>query len=102
MANQILRSYGIENYSVAMELDNMEAVKSAVSLNLGIGFLPLLGVRKELRTGELSKIRVEHDQLECVLALLHRDKKFFTPAMAEMIQFCRKSLVPSKGAFNLS
>ena len=102
MANEILKSHGIENYSVAMELDNMEAVKSAISLNMGIGFLPLLGVRKELRNGELAKIRVEHDQLECVLALLHRDKKFFTPAMAEMIQFCRKSMVPGKGAFNLS
>ena len=95
MANEILRSNGIENYSVAMELDNMEAVKSAISLNMGIGFLPLLGVRKELRNGDLAKIRVEHDQLECVLALLHRDKKFFTPAMAEMIQFCRKSFFPN-------
>lgn len=93
MANEVLRSYGIENYTVAMELDNMEAVKSAISLNLGIGFLPLLGVRKELRTGELSKIRVEHAQLECVLALVHRERKFFTPAMAEMVQFCRKSFL---------
>ena len=99
MANEILRSNGIENYSVAMELDNMEAVKSAISLNMGIGFLPLLGVRKELRNGDLAKIRVEHDQLECVLALLHRDKKFFTPAMAEMIQFCRRSFLTSNVSF---
>jgi DNA-binding transcriptional LysR family regulator len=94
MAKEVLRTYGIANYSVAMELDNMEAVKSAISLNLGIGFLPLLGVRKELRAGELAQIRVEHDQLECVLALVYREKKFFTPAMAEMIQFCRKSFLP--------
>ena len=99
MANEILKSHGIENYSVAMELDNMEAVKSAISLNMGIGFLPLLGVRKELRNGDLTKIRVEHDQHECALALVHREKKLFTPAMAEMIQFCRRSFLTSNVSF---
>jgi DNA-binding transcriptional LysR family regulator len=98
MAKEVLRTYGIANYSVAMELDNMEAVKSAISLNLGIGFLPLLGVRKELRAGELAKIRVGHDQLECLLALVHRERKFFTPAMTQMIQFCRKSFSPKAGS----
>ncbi len=99
MANEILGNHGIVNYSVAMELDNMEAVKSAISLNVGIGFLPLLGVRKELGSGKLTQIRVEHDQLECVLALVHRERKFFTPAMAEMIQLCRRSFLRSNGGF---
>ncbi len=97
MANEILKNCGIENYPIAMELDSMEAVKSAISLNAGIGFLPLLGVRKELRAGKLAQIRVEHDQLECVLALVHRERKFFTPAMAEIIQFCRRSFARSHG-----
>ncbi|MBI2349973.1 MAG: hypothetical protein HYV00_00545, partial [Deltaproteobacteria bacterium] len=92
MANEGLRSHGIENYSVAMELDNMEAVKRTISLNLGIGFLPFLGVRKEIQTGEICKIRVKHTSLECTLVLVHRQGKFFTPAMAEMIKFCREAL----------
>lgn len=92
MANEVLRSHGIENYSVAMELDNMEAVKRTISLNLGIGFLPFLGVRKEIQTGEICKIRVKHTSLECTLVLVHRQGKFFTPAMAEMIKFCREAL----------
>jgi DNA-binding transcriptional LysR family regulator len=98
MAKDILRTYGIANYSVAIKLDNVEAVESAISLNLGIGFLPLLGVRKELRAGELAQVRVEHDQLECVLALVYREKKFSMSAMAEMIQFCRKSSLPKAGS----
>lgn len=93
MANEILKRHGIYDYPLAMELDSMEAVKRAVALNMGIGFLPLLGVQKEIRTGEICRIQIEEPSFECTLALVYRQGKFFTPAMINVIEFCRESLM---------
>lgn len=93
MANEILRKSGVERYPIAMELDNMEAVKRSIALNLGIGFLPLLGVQREIQEGKLREISVEKLPLHCVLALVHRKGKFFTPVMAEFMDSCRESLL---------
>jgi DNA-binding transcriptional LysR family regulator len=96
MSNEILKKSGLNSYLVAIELDSMEAVKRAIALNIGIGFVPLLGVRKEIHTGELRRIPIEGPPFECTLALVHRNGKFFTPAMANVIRFCHMSLTPKR------
>jgi DNA-binding transcriptional LysR family regulator len=93
MANEILKRHGIYDYPLAMELHSMEAVRRAVALNMGIGFLPLLSVQKEIRTGEICRIQIEEPSFDCTLALVYRLGKFFTPAMTNVIEFCRESLV---------
>jgi DNA-binding transcriptional LysR family regulator len=92
MGNEILKRAGLYGYPIAIELDSMEAVKRAVALNIGIGFLPLLGVKREIRLGELRRIPVEPATFRCTLAVVHRRGKLFTPAMANMIRFCQMFL----------
>lgn len=89
MANEILRKSGVQKYPIAVELDNMEAVKRSIALNLGVGFLPRLGVQGEIQEGKLWEISVEKPALHCVLALVHRRGKFFTPVMVEFMGTCR-------------
>jgi DNA-binding transcriptional LysR family regulator len=95
MSNELLKTRGIHRYPLAIELDSMEAVKRAIGLNMGIGFLPLLGVEKEIRRGEICRIRVEGCSVECTLALVYRPGKFFTPAMTNLVTFCRSVLIAS-------
>jgi DNA-binding transcriptional LysR family regulator len=92
MSNEILKRHGVYNYPIAIELDSMEAVKRAVCLNMGIAFLPLLGVHKEIQTGEISRIRLKQS-FECTLALVYRSEKFLTPAMKTFVDFCTEALL---------
>jgi DNA-binding transcriptional LysR family regulator len=92
MSNDILRRRGVIKYATVIELDSMEAVKRAVSLNMGIAFLPLLGIEKELRSGEICRIRLNQPALKCTLALVCRPGKFFTPTMSNVIRLFRRAL----------
>jgi DNA-binding transcriptional LysR family regulator len=70
MTNEILKRQGLHIYRIAIELDSMEAVKRAVGLGMGIAFLPVLGVEKEIRNHEICRISLEQRSFQCTLALV--------------------------------
>ncbi|WP_067929381.1 LysR family transcriptional regulator [Alicyclobacillus shizuokensis] len=48
---------GLENYRVRLRLDDIESIKQMVLQGIGIAFMQLIAVQRELQDGRLSEVR---------------------------------------------
>lgn len=75
----------------AMQLSGADAIKKAVSANLGIAFVSARTVELELDRGDLCRIEVPGMHIERQLELVYREAKYFTPVARRFHQFLRES-----------
>ena len=86
-----LRDAG-HNLRPAMQLAGAESIKKAVEANLGVAFASFHAVERELAHGDLRHIEVQDLHVVRPLVLVHRSKKYFTPAARQFHQFIRSYL----------
>lgn len=73
-----------------MELTSNEAVKQAVIAGLGYSIMPIIGIRNELKNGDLQIIPVQGFPIESKWQLIWLRNKKFSPAAEAYLQFLKK------------
>lgn len=73
-----------------MELTSNEAVKQAVIAGLGYSIMPIIGIRNEIRNGDLQIIPVQGFPIESKWHLIWLRNKKFSPAAEAYLQFLKK------------
>ena len=75
---------------VVMEFDNIETIKQAVEIGAGISILPEPTVARESEAGRLAAVRLIAPQLQRPIAIIHRQRKVFTPAATKFVELLRE------------
>ncbi|MBI4493088.1 MAG: LysR family transcriptional regulator [Chloroflexi bacterium] len=82
----------------AMQLVGTEAVKKAVEANLGVAFVSGYAIQRELGCGDLRRLEVEELAIVRQLELIHRARKYLTPADGRLRDFIRAYAARELGA----
>jgi DNA-binding transcriptional LysR family regulator len=92
MTSAMFRSAAVVPRSV-MEMDNVEAAKKMVQLDLGVAFLPRMALTDEFRSGSLRSIRIVgvRPLWQPVVAMRRRDAGRPTGALAELLMMLAES-----------
>jgi DNA-binding transcriptional LysR family regulator len=72
--------------NTVMESDNVETIKRAVEVGVGIALVPSTTARQELAQGTLVALRLKDCVINRPLAIIHRKGFVLTPAMQLFIQ----------------
>lgn len=83
-----LREAGL-NVRPSIQLAGTEAVKKAVEANLGVAFVSSFAIALEERYGVLQRLELADLRIERQLEMVHRSRKYFTPATRALHQFLR-------------
>jgi DNA-binding transcriptional LysR family regulator len=86
---QVLTRAGIETrrLKIEMELNSIEAIKTAVQSGLGAAFLSLSAIEKELQTGILHRARIEGVEIKRMLSVIINPNRYRSKAADA---FCRE------------
>lgn len=81
--------YGIlQDLNYVLELEQIEAMKRAVTLNLGVSCLSKISVEHELERGDLVQLEVKDRQFtRYFYVVLHRDK-YLTDDVEKWLDYC--------------
>lgn len=89
-----MENYLKENSILAtkkMELTSNEAVKQAILAGLGMSIMPLIGIKNELKNGDLQIIPVKGFPIKSNWNLIWLKDKNFSPAANAFIKFIQES-----------
>jgi LysR family transcriptional regulator, low CO2-responsive transcriptional regulator len=75
------------SYTKKMELTSNEAVKQAVIAGLGLSIMPLIGIKNELRNGDLQIVPIENFPIESSWYLVWLRQKKLSPVAKEFLSF---------------
>lgn len=88
--DRLLSAAGVEE-QVAMELDNVEAIKRMIEAGLGISMLPEVAVRTEVESGRLVALPIaDVPQAKRQIRLVRRQDKFFSASMKAFMDLLTK------------
>lgn len=88
VTERTLRQAGVK-FTVAMELDHIEAIKQAVMSGLGVAFVSTYAVRGEISTGRLSGLRLRGLPVRRHFHVIHNEARTLTAsgrAFMEMLE----------------
>ncbi|MBH8603568.1 LysR family transcriptional regulator [Thermoactinomyces sp. CICC 10522] len=85
---QYLMRNGI-NTTQGEEFWSIEAIKNCVQVGLGLAFLPMITVRKELQEGRLSRLNWRDETCGVFTKMAYHKKKWLSPAVKEWIELVR-------------
>ncbi len=71
---------------VVMEFDNIETIKQAVGIGIGVSILPEPTVRNEVANGTLAAVPLAIRELRRPLGIIHRRRKVLTPAVLKFVE----------------
>jgi len=89
MLDKVFREHNVPVVPV-MEFDNVETVKRAVEINLGVSIVPRATVKGEAEKGSLAVVEVEDVPLMRPMGLLYKRGKVLSTAMKEFIRLLRE------------
>lgn len=78
--------------NVSMCLGNIDAIKKAVSSNLGITLIPHSAVKLELQFGILKELKIDNYQLMYPYNLIYNKNKFLSITTKKFIELIRASI----------
>jgi len=84
--DRALRLRGV-NVKVAMEFDNIETIKHAITLQSGVSILPEPSVLREVEAGILAAIPTDMPDLMRPIGIIHRRQKLLTPSAQTLLEF---------------
>jgi len=87
--DSILERYNISVRPV-MEFDNIETIKRAVEINLGVSILPQTAILQELGSGTIKAINFSNERFIRPTGIIIRKGKFLTQAGRYLIELLRK------------
>ena len=96
--DKALRAEGVEVQHV-MEVDNIETVKRAVEIELGISVIPQSTVATEVRNGTLSQVEIAGADFARPVSAILKKSKVLSPAMKQFISILKDAKpTPDGGA----
>ncbi len=87
--DKALRVEGVEVHHV-MEVDNIETVKRAVEIELGVSIIPKSTVAQEVRNGTLAEVELEGADFWRPVSAILKKSKVLSPAMKQFIAILRE------------
>jgi DNA-binding transcriptional LysR family regulator len=87
--DKALRQHGV-NVNIAMEFDNIETIKHAITLQSGVSILPEPSVLREVESGILAAIPTDMPELVRPIGIIHRRQKLLTPTAQTLLEFLQK------------
>ncbi|MBP7936255.1 MAG: LysR family transcriptional regulator [Phycisphaerae bacterium] len=69
-----------------MVFDNVETIKQAVELGVGLSILPEPTIRHEVKVGSLVALRLAGCDLKRPIGIIHLHQKVFTPALVKFVE----------------
>jgi DNA-binding transcriptional LysR family regulator len=84
--DKALRHRGV-NVNIAMEFDNIETIKHAITLQSGVSILPQPSVLREVEAGILAAIPLDMPELVRPIGIIHRRQKLLTPTAQTLLEF---------------
>jgi len=82
--------------NINMYLGNIDAIKRAVSSNLGISLMPYVAVKFELQFGLLKMLNFSQHQLNYPYSLIYNKNKALSATSKKFIEFVRKNIKNEK------
>jgi DNA-binding transcriptional LysR family regulator len=92
-----LRTWGVRDRSVVLQLGHPEAMKRATMEGLGVSLMFRGAVREELAQGRLEELRVGGGELWVPVVLVHRTGRDFSPLHAALIAAIRDAMAAPRG-----
>ena len=89
LVESILGEMGLP-FDISMSLGSTDAIKQAVSYNLGISFLPKIAVKLDLKLGLLKEVQVDKKKWKYEYYLVYRKDKQLSPAVEKLVELCRE------------
>lgn len=83
--DKLLRDHGV-SVEVRMELDNIETVKRAVEIGMGVSILPLAALEPEIATGSLIALPISDGTFRRPIAILVRRGRSLSRAAEAVIE----------------
>ena len=93
--DSILERYNVSIQSV-MEFDNIETIKRAVEINLGVSILPQTAILQELGSETLKAINFLNERFVRPTGIIVRKDKYFSQAGRYLIELLRKKAKPEE------
>ncbi len=87
--DKALRTEGVEVQHV-MEVDNIETVKRAVEIELGISIIPQSTVAQEVRNGTLCEVEIAGADFWRPVSAILKKSKVLSPAMKQFITILKE------------
>ncbi|MFN3927608.1 MAG: LysR family transcriptional regulator [Pseudanabaenaceae cyanobacterium] len=89
--DQVLLKHGVDSKQlpVEMELNSIEAIKNAVQAGLGVAFLSLTAIEKELQLGALKRLRIDGITIKRTLSQIRNPNRYCSKATEA---FCEEIL----------
>ena len=84
--DKALRQRGV-NINVAMEFDNIETIKQAITIQSGVSILPEPSVSREVEAGILAAIPTDMPDLVRPIGIIYRRHKLLTPTADKLLDF---------------
>lgn len=81
-----LRQRGVRPES-AMEFDNIETIKQAITIQSGVSILPRTSVSREIENGMVAAVPIDMPELVRPIGIIHRRQKLLTPITGKLIEF---------------
>ncbi len=72
---------------VVQEFDNIETIKGAVEINMGVALLPDKTIEREVRQGTLKKITIKDRELVRPLAIIRKKDRVTQPGLKQFLRF---------------
>ncbi len=86
--DRVLNAHGIE-VEVAMEFDNIETIKRAIEIDLGVALLPEPTVAPEVQAGTLVAVPLTTDELVRPIGIIYRRGRELSPTAERFIELLR-------------
>jgi DNA-binding transcriptional LysR family regulator len=87
--DRILRAHGVSVHRVA-EFDNIETIKRAVEVGLGLAIVPRLSVLDEQRSGQLAVIPLAEPEWTRTVGVIYRSDRALGSAAQKFIELLKK------------
>jgi DNA-binding transcriptional LysR family regulator len=81
-----LRQRGVRP-ETAMEFDNIETIKQAITIQSGVSILPRTSVGREIENGMVAAVPLDMPELVRPIGIIHRRQKLLTPITGKLIEF---------------
>jgi DNA-binding transcriptional LysR family regulator len=86
--DRVFHAHGCEA-EVAIEFDNIETIKRAIEIDLGIGLLPEPTVAHELSAGTLVSVPLSTDELVRPIGIIYRRGRELSPTAERFVELLR-------------
>ena len=84
--DKALRQRGV-NINVAMEFDNIETIKQAITIQSGVSILPQPSVTREVEAGLIAAIPTDMPELVRPVGIIHRKHRLLAPTADKLLEY---------------